>query len=282
MAANVSSAAATSNLLDCRLMCSPCRTTPSYKNLPYRQKQCLLISSSNQKKPRPLAARQAQGRVGDRTATQKPRASAIYTHALQHRGQEGASMVSVHTKALKSVTGIGLVSHVFNESELDQLPGDMAIGHVSLSLQVVNLDPLVLAHNGNFVNYQLLRAKLEEKGSIFRTTSDTEVVLHLIAKSKAKLFVLRILEACEKLQGAYSMVFATEDGKLVAVRDPLGSAIGYGTFIEPSQKIRDFAVKLFPPVKAVLKGKSGKYPLYPTVAMDKSRDDRMKSTAAAN
>jgi amidophosphoribosyltransferase len=78
-----------------------------------------------------------------------------------------------------------------------------------------------VAHNGNLVNYKTLRAMLEENGSIFNTSSDTEVVLHLIAISKARPFFMRIIDACEKLQGAYSMVFVTED-KLVAVRDPYG------------------------------------------------------------
>lgn len=78
-----------------------------------------------------------------------------------------------------------------------------------------------VAHNGNLVNYKALRNKLEDNGSIFNTTSDTEVVLHLIAISKHRPFLLRIVDACEQLQGAYSMVFVTKD-KLVAVRDPYG------------------------------------------------------------
>ncbi|KAK9942793.1 hypothetical protein M0R45_008441 [Rubus argutus] len=116
-------------------------------------------------------------------------------HALQHRGQEGAGIVCVKGNVLQTITGMGLVSEVFNQSKLDKLPGDLAIGHV--------------------------RAMLEENGSIFNTTSDTEVVLHLIANSKDRPFLLRIVEACEQLEGAYSMVFVTED-KLVAVRDPHG------------------------------------------------------------
>ncbi|XP_047329136.1 amidophosphoribosyltransferase, chloroplastic-like [Impatiens glandulifera] len=155
-------------------------------------------------------------------------------HALQHRGQEGAGIVAVNENILKSITGVGLVSEVFNESKLDQLPGDIAIGHVRYSTagesMLKNVQPFVagyrfgsvgVAHNGNLVNYKTLRAMLEENGSIFNTGSDTEVVLHLIAISKARPFFLRIVEACEKLQGAYSMVFLTED-KLVAVRDPYG------------------------------------------------------------
>ncbi|KAF8380726.1 hypothetical protein HHK36_028216 [Tetracentron sinense] len=155
-------------------------------------------------------------------------------HALQHRGQEGAGIVSVHDNVLQSVTGVGLVSEVFSESKLCQLPGDSAIGHVRYSTagasMLKNVQPFVagyrfgsvgVAHNGNLVNYRSLRAMLEDSGSIFNTSSDTEVVLHLIATSKIRPFFLRIVNACEQLEGAYSMVFLTQD-KLVAVRDPYG------------------------------------------------------------
>ncbi|KAL6130250.1 hypothetical protein ACLB2K_068631 [Fragaria x ananassa] len=155
-------------------------------------------------------------------------------HALQHRGQEGAGIVCVHDNLLQSITGVGLVSEVFNQSKLDQLPGDLAIGHVRYSTagqsMLKNVQPFVagyrfgsvgVAHNGNLVNYGALRAMLEDNGSIFNTSSDTEVVLHLIAISKARPFLLRIVDACEQLKGAYSMVFVTQD-KLVAVRDPHG------------------------------------------------------------
>lgn len=155
-------------------------------------------------------------------------------HALQHRGQEGAGIVTVQNNVLQSVTGVGLVSEVFSESKLDQLPGDLSIGHVRYSTagasMLKNVQPFVagyrfgsvgVAHNGNLVNYRTLRAKLEENGSIFNTSSDTEVVLHLIAISKDRPFVMRIVDACQQVEGAYSMVFLTED-KLVAVRDPFG------------------------------------------------------------
>ncbi|KAH9320909.1 hypothetical protein KI387_015548 [Taxus chinensis] len=155
-------------------------------------------------------------------------------HALQHRGQEGAGIVTATDGVLQSITGVGLVADVFDESKLNQLPGSLAIGHVRYSTagssMLKNVQPFVagyrfgsvgVAHNGNLVNYQSLRAQLEENGSIFNTSSDTEVVLHLIAISKARSFTLRIVNACEQLEGAYSMVFLTED-KLVAVRDPHG------------------------------------------------------------
>lgn len=123
-------------------------------------------------------------------------------HALQHRGQEGAGIVCVQHDVLQSITGVGLVSEVFNQTKLDQLPGDLAIGHVRYSTagasMLKNVQPFVagyrfgsvgVAHNGNLVNYSALRAKLEDTGSIFNTSSDTEVVLHLIAISKHRPFL---------------------------------------------------------------------------------------------
>lgn len=178
--------------------------------------------------------REECGVVGIYGDSEASRLCYLALHALQHRGQEGAGIVSVNDKVLQSVTGVGLVSDVFSESKLDQLPGDSAIGHVRYSTagasMLKNVQPFVagyrfgsvgVAHNGNLVNYQALRAKLEDNGSIFNTSSDTEVVLHLIAISKHRPFIMRIVDACEQLEGAYSMVFVTKD-KLVAVRDPHG------------------------------------------------------------
>ncbi|TKY75457.1 Amidophosphoribosyltransferase [Spatholobus suberectus] len=177
------------------------------------------------------------------TATPKPPASATSPSTpSSNRGQEGAGIVAVRDSVLHSVTGVGLVSDVFDESKLSQLGGTSAIGHVRYSTagqsKLANVQPFVagyrfgsvaVAHNGNFVNYRSLRAKLEHNGSIFSTTSDTEVVLHLIATSKHRPFLLRVLDACENLRGAYSLVFVTEDEKLVAVRDPFGvSTLGHG------------------------------------------------------
>ncbi|CAM6020443.1 unnamed protein product [Sphagnum balticum] len=155
-------------------------------------------------------------------------------HALQHRGQEGAGIVTSDNGTLHTVTGMGLVSEVFDQSKLAKLPGSATIGHVRYATAgasvLKNVQPFVagyrfgsvaVAHNGNLVNYSKLRAELEDNGSIFNTSSDTEVVLHLIAISKKRPFVARIVDACEQLEGAYSLVFLTED-KLVAVRDPFG------------------------------------------------------------
>nr|XP_043630366.1 amidophosphoribosyltransferase, chloroplastic-like [Erigeron canadensis] len=198
-----------------------------FESHPDDQNQNFIISDDD--KPREECG--VVGIYGDPEAS---RLCYLALHALQHRGQEGAGIVTAYEGILKSVTGVGLVSEVFNQSKLDQLPGDNAIGHVRYSTagqsMLKNVQPFVagyrfgrvgVAHNGNLVNYQSLRAELEENGSIFGTSSDTEVVLHLIAISKQRPFFQRIVEACEKLKGAYSMVFITED-KLVAVRDPYG------------------------------------------------------------
>ncbi|KAJ8763456.1 hypothetical protein K2173_002339 [Erythroxylum novogranatense] len=178
--------------------------------------------------------REECGVVGIYGDPESARLCYLALHALQHRGQEGAGIVAVNNKVHQSITGVGLVSEVFNESKLNKLPGNLAIGHVRYSTagssMLKNVQPFVagyrfgfvgVAHNGNLVNYRKLRVMLEDSGSIFNTSSDTEVVLHLIAISKTRPFFLRIVEACERLQGAYSMVFVTED-KLVAVRDPFG------------------------------------------------------------
>lgn len=176
------------------------------------------------------------GIIGDNAAAYL---CSLALHALQHRGQEGAGIVSSTSggrPSLRSVTGLGLVSHVFRDkSKLDYLSGSAAIGHVRYSTagaasSPANVQPflagyrfghLAVAHNGNLVNYSSLRARLEDSGSIFNTSSDTEVILHLIANSASRPLISRIVEACESLAGAYSLVFLTEN-KLFAVRDPHG------------------------------------------------------------
>ncbi|XP_057436719.1 amidophosphoribosyltransferase, chloroplastic-like [Lotus japonicus] len=217
----------------------PNPTTLSHAHKPPYPSPC---KNHNTTFPEPLCnddedqkPREECGVVGIYGDPEASRLCYLALHALQHRGQEGAGIVTVHNnKIFQSVTGVGLVADVFTEAKLDQLPGTLAIGHVRYSTagqsMLKNVQPFVagyrfgsvgVAHNGNLVNYRSLREKLEENGSIFNTSSDTEVVLHLIATSKQRPFILRIVDACEKLKGAYSFVFVTED-KLVAVRDPFG------------------------------------------------------------
>ncbi|HYO66015.1 MAG TPA: amidophosphoribosyltransferase [Archangium sp.] len=155
-------------------------------------------------------------------------------HALQHRGQESAGIVASDGQDLRAHREMGLVADIFNAPVLEKLPGNAAIGHVRYSTagvsQLKNAQPLTVeyvggqlavAHNGNLVNAQELRTQLEADGAIFQSDSDTEVVIHLIARSKQPTFEKKVVEALSKVKGAYSILFLT-DKKLVAVRDPNG------------------------------------------------------------
>ncbi len=155
--------------------------------------------------------------------------------ALQHRGQEAAGIVSSDGQVLVSHRGLGLVTDIFPEPIIRRLRGHAAIGHNRYSTtggsqHLKNAQPLVveygrgglaLAHNGNLVNAERLRAELEGRGSIFQSTVDTEVIIHLIASSTADTLEDRVVDALHQVRGAYSLVFLAPD-KLIAVRDPHG------------------------------------------------------------
>lgn len=155
-------------------------------------------------------------------------------YSLQHRGQESAGIVATDGGEYRLHRGIGLVSDVFASGSLDRLQGHIAIGHNRYSTtggsHIQNAQPLVvnfregklaIGHNGNLVNALELRREMEEQGSIFQTTSDTEVILHLIARSKATEIERMVAEALGRCQGAYSLVLLAGD-KLIGVRDPRG------------------------------------------------------------
>ena len=155
-------------------------------------------------------------------------------YSLQHRGQESAGIVATDGGEFRAHRGLGLVSDVFAGGELEGLTGHIAIGHNRYSTTGRNLksnaQPLVvnfregemaIGHNGNLVNALALRREMEEKGSIFQTTSDTEVILHLIARSKATELERMIPEALARCQGAYSLVLLAGE-TLIGVRDPRG------------------------------------------------------------
>lgn len=155
-------------------------------------------------------------------------------YALQHRGQEGAGICSYNGNNLCIEKSTGLVADIFTEKKLKKLPGSIAIGHNRYSTAggggIKNVQPLVanyslgaiaIAHNGNLVNALQLRESLENEGAIFQSTSDSEVILHLIARAKSNNPYERIIEALKNVNGAYSLLFLTE-GELIAVRDPLG------------------------------------------------------------
>jgi amidophosphoribosyltransferase len=155
-------------------------------------------------------------------------------YALQHRGQESAGIVSSNGKSLIAHRGMGLVADIFNNDVIGQLEGTAAIGHnrysTTGSTSLKNCQPLVveyaqgglaLAHNGNLVNFDELRERLEASGSIFQSSSDSELIIHLIAGAHATDLPGRVVEALSQVRGAYSMALLTENG-LIAARDPFG------------------------------------------------------------
>jgi amidophosphoribosyltransferase len=154
--------------------------------------------------------------------------------ALQHRGQESAGIATTDGKGIKLHADIGLVSHVFSEDSLSKLSGDIAIGHNRYSTrgssQSYNAQPLLMgtgsnaiatAHNGNIINAEHLHEELADQGYTFHTSTDTEIIANLILSSTEKSWVDRIRYAMRRLQGAYSLVFMTNDA-LFGVRDPFG------------------------------------------------------------
>jgi amidophosphoribosyltransferase len=156
-------------------------------------------------------------------------------YALQHRGQEACGIVSSDGKQLHSHKAMGLVADVFgDQSTFKKLPGNAAIGHVRYSTTgssvIKNTQPIMVeysrgaiavAHNGNIVNAQLIRAELEAYGSIFQTSMDTEIIVHLLATARNDSLVERITAALERVEGAYCLLFLTES-RMIAARDPHG------------------------------------------------------------
>jgi amidophosphoribosyltransferase len=155
-------------------------------------------------------------------------------HALQHRGQESAGIVTSDGRVLYAHRAMGLVQDAFTQEQLAKLPGRNAIGHVRYSTagssHIKNAQPiavdyargsLAVCHNGNLTNADELRAELEARGSIFQSDSDTEVFVHLVAASKEVAVEDRIADALGRVRGAYSLLFMTEDS-VIGVRDPMG------------------------------------------------------------
>ena len=156
-------------------------------------------------------------------------------YALQHRGQESAGIVTSDNGAFNLHKGMGQVSEVFSAEEtIGKLGGRMAVGHTRYSTtgasSLLNIQPFIItnrssnlavAHNGNLTNSVELKHALDSRGSIFQTTSDTEIILHLVATSKKRTRLDRICDALRQVRGAYSLIFLTEDS-IIAARDPQG------------------------------------------------------------
>jgi amidophosphoribosyltransferase len=155
-------------------------------------------------------------------------------YALQHRGQESAGIVSTEGTELHVTKGMGLAQEIFTPAAMARLPGASAIGHTRYSTagdtSLTNAQPVVidcnkgklaLAHNGNLTNALELRRRLEHRGSIFQTTSDTEVIVHLVARSSARNLPGALADALNQVEGAYSLLLETPD-EIYAIRDPRG------------------------------------------------------------
>jgi amidophosphoribosyltransferase len=155
-------------------------------------------------------------------------------HALQHRGQESAGMVTSDGERLRVHRSMGLVADIFTEEALASIRGILAIGHTRYSTAgdsaLLNAQPIMvqsnkgaiaIAHNGNLVNAVTIRAKLEAQGSIFQTNSDTEVLVHLIALSREQTLPDAIADALRRVEGAFSLVMISRD-RIFAARDPRG------------------------------------------------------------
>jgi amidophosphoribosyltransferase len=155
-------------------------------------------------------------------------------YALQHRGEESAGIVVSDGKRVTGHKNMGLVSEVFNEDILKRLAGRHAVGHIRYSTtgasEIKNAQPFLveysqgqvaIAHNGNLVNSSEVRGELEKRGSIFQSTMDSEVIVHLLACSQKQTLEDRLIDALGQIRGAYSLIFLFQD-KLIAVRDPKG------------------------------------------------------------
>jgi len=169
------------------------------------------------------------GVIGSPNAAKETR---LGLYSLQHRGQESAGIVSTDGVDMFEHKGLGLVNEVFPDDKyLSILKGESAIGHnrysTTGSTLLVNAQPFLIkfhsgyiaaAHNGNLVNAEMLRKEMERDGSIFRTTTDSEIILHLIAKSKYSTIPEMVADAVQKIEGAFSLLFLTGD-KLIGVKD---------------------------------------------------------------
>jgi len=167
--------------------------------------------------------------------TSAARLTHLGLYALQHRGQESCGIVTSDRSKFYAHKGEGLVEDVFSSpSILDRLTGDIAIGHNRYSTTGLNLPaniapfyvnlhygPIAVSHNGNLTNAGILRNRLQKRGSIFLTSTDSEVFIHLIASSKETGFINRLKDSLREVEGAFSLIIMTKD-KLIAARDPYG------------------------------------------------------------
>ena len=176
-------------------------------------------------------------------------------HALQHRGQESAGIVTSDGMTLHIHKAMGLVADIFTEKKLSRIRGTLAIGHTRYSTTgdsaLLNAQPIMVqsnkgmiavAHNGNLTNAQEIRSRMEAQGSIFQTSSDTEVIVHLIAQSREQTLPGAIADALRRVEGAFSLVMISRD-RVFAARDPRGfRPLNMGRIPDPSGQKEDTIV----------------------------------------
>ncbi|HET9098908.1 MAG TPA: amidophosphoribosyltransferase [Acidobacteriaceae bacterium] len=190
--------------------------TPEHDPLPFDKlrEECGVVAIYNH----PDAARQAY----------------LALYSLQHRGQESAGIATADYENLWNIKGMGLVAEIFTDDVLAKLPGSLAIGHTRysttgdsalLNAQPIRVDStkglIAIAHNGNLVHLGNLRTQLEREGAIFQTTSDSEIIVQLIAHSKEPTLIDAIADSLRQVEGAFSIVMMTRD-RIFAARDPRG------------------------------------------------------------
>jgi len=179
--------------------------------------------------------REACGLFGIHNHPEASKLTYFGLYALQHRGQESAGIAVCQDKTIVGHKGMGLVSDVFDMTHLGELGGTSAVGHVRYSTTgssiLGNAQPFfvrhqhrsyALAHNGNLVNAHILKDELERTGSIFQTTMDSEVFLHLFVKNLKYGFEGALAETVKRLKGAYSFVLLTSEGEVIGIKDPTG------------------------------------------------------------
>jgi amidophosphoribosyltransferase len=226
--------------MSARLICEGCPPEPGAPAPPACAAERPRLTSGS---PAPFAA--SQPRDWD-TLHEECGVAAIYNHpeaarqiylmlyALQHRGQESAGIATADGQHLCNIKGMGLVADIFTEDVLRKLPGDRAIGHTRYSTTgdsaLLNAQPIrvestkgliAIAHNGNLINLGNVRARLERAGAFFQTTSDSEIIVQLIAHSKAPTLIDAIADSLSQIDGAFSVVMTTRD-RIFAARDPHG------------------------------------------------------------
>lgn len=178
--------------------------------------------------------REACGIVGIFNHPRAALLSCLCLQALQHRGQESAGIAAVDQGHIRLEKEMGLVKNIFDDARLERLPGSVAIGHTRYSTSgdssIANAQPLMvesrwgqiaIAHNGNITNAGEIRSQLRRDGVIFQTNSDTEIILHLIARSSEAELPMAIIDSLSSLKGAYSLVILAQD-QIYAIRDPHG------------------------------------------------------------